>query len=49
MKYKKDVIVDIIGYRKYGHNELDQPSFTQPFMYERVKTRRTFLTSTKIN
>lgn len=37
MKFKKDVVVDIIGYRKYGHNELDQPSFTQPLMYEQVR------------
>jgi len=30
------VIVDLIGYRKMGHNELDQPSFTQPLMYKQV-------------
>jgi 2-oxoglutarate dehydrogenase E1 component len=32
-KFHKDIIVDIIGYRRYGHNELDQPKFTQPLMY----------------
>jgi 2-oxoglutarate dehydrogenase E1 component len=35
-KYKRDVVVDIIGYRKMGHNELDQPSFTNPLMYKEV-------------
>ena len=35
-KFQQDVIVDIIGYRRFGHNELDQPAFTQPLMYKRI-------------
>ena len=35
-KFQKDIVIDIIGYRQFGHNELDQPSFTQPLMYERI-------------
>lgn len=35
-KFNHDVVIDLIGYRKMGHNELDQPSFTQPLMYKQV-------------
>ena len=34
--FHHDIIIDLIGYRKMGHNELDQPSFTQPFMYKQI-------------
>ena len=39
MQYQSDVIVDLIGYRKFGHNELDQPLFTQPTMYNKIKSQ----------
>ena len=40
-RFQSDVVLDLTCYRKYGHNEADEPAFTQPKMYERIRAHKT--------
>ncbi len=51
-RFNKDVVIDVIGYRRHGHNEGDDPSYTQPVMYRKIGERpsaRTLFTQALID
>jgi 2-oxoglutarate dehydrogenase E1 component len=44
LQFGQDIVIDIVGYRRHGHNESDEPAFTQPVMYQAIRNKESTLT-----